>query len=42
LQKKFIDTPIIIRPLSSLRYIVPESDKSGGYGADFLVEWKPE
>lgn len=42
LQKKFIDTPLIIKPLTSLRYIVPESDKSGGSGANFLIEWKSD
>jgi hypothetical protein len=42
LQKKFIETPLTIKPLASLRYIVPESDKSGGSGANFLVEWKSD
>ncbi len=38
--KKYIDTPLILKPLESLRYIIPEKDKSGGSGANFMVEWK--
>jgi hypothetical protein len=42
LLKKYIDTPLILKPLESLRYIIPESDKSGGSGANFMVEWKSD
>ncbi len=28
-----------MNPLESLRYIIPESDESGGSGANFIVEW---
>jgi len=38
--KKYLDEPRIINPLESLRYVIPESDKSGGSGANFIVEWK--
>jgi len=37
--KKYIDTPITLNALESLRYVIPERDKSGGSGANFLVEW---
>ncbi len=42
LLKKLIDEPIILNPLESLRYVIPERDKSGGSGANFLVEWQSE
>ncbi|MBU0996048.1 MAG: DUF3124 domain-containing protein [Proteobacteria bacterium] len=40
LLKKYLDKPVILKPLESLRYIIPEKDKSGGSGANFIVEWK--
>lgn len=40
LLKKFVDKPVTLAPLESLRYIIPEKDKSGGSGANFIVEWK--
>jgi hypothetical protein len=39
LLKKYIETPITLNPLESLRYVIPEKDKSGGSGANFIVEW---
>ncbi|QTA85160.1 DUF3124 domain-containing protein [Desulfonema magnum] len=38
--KHFLNEPRILKPLGSLRYIIPEKDKSGGSGANFIVEWK--
>ena len=40
--KKVLDKPIILNPLESLRYIIPQRDKSGGSGANFIVEWKSD
>lgn len=40
--KKYIDKPITLNALGSLRYIIPERDKSGGSGANFMVEWQSE
>lgn len=40
LLRKFLDQPVILKPLESIRYIIPERDKSGGSGANFIVEWK--
>jgi hypothetical protein len=40
--KKYIDKPVILNPLQSLRYVIPERDKSGGSGANFMVEWKSD
>lgn len=42
LLKSYIDTPRILKPLESFRYIIPEKDKSGGSGANFLVEWESD
>ena len=39
LLKKFIDKPIAVSPLESLRFVIPEKDISGGSGANFIVEW---
>ena len=39
LLKKYLDKPVILNPLASIRYIVPQRDKSGGSGANFIVEW---
>lgn len=40
--KKYIDRPAILKPLGSLRYVIPQSDKTGGSGANFIVEWEAE
>ena len=42
LLKKFLEKPVILNPLESLRYIIPERDKGGGSGANFIVEWKSD
>ena len=39
LLKKYIDKPVRLKPLESSRYIIPQKDKSGGSGANFIVEW---
>ena len=39
LLKKMIVEPILLKPLESVRYIVPESDKKGGAGAHFMIQW---
>lgn len=40
--KKYLDQDVILGPLESTRYIVPQKDKSGGSGANFLVEWRSD
>lgn len=42
LLKKFLDTPFALSPLESVRYIIPEKDKTGGSGANFIVEWQSD
>ncbi|HIJ91636.1 MAG: DUF3124 domain-containing protein [Desulfobulbaceae bacterium] len=38
--RKYLEQPVSLGPLESVRYIVPQKDKSGGSGANFVVEWK--
>lgn len=40
--KQYLDKPLRLRALSTIRYIIKESDKSGGSGAKFIVKWKSE
>ncbi len=40
--KKFLDEPRTLKPMESLRYVIPESDKKGGSGANFMVEWQSD
>jgi Protein of unknown function (DUF3124) len=42
LLKQFIKTPVVLKPLESLRYVIPESDKAGGSGANFIVKWQSD
>lgn len=39
LLKHFLDKPITLQPLESKRYIIPEREKVGGSGANFIVQW---
>ncbi|MBX2841784.1 MAG: DUF3124 domain-containing protein [Flammeovirgaceae bacterium] len=38
----YLDEPLILGPLASTEYIIPESNNKGGSGANFLVEWKSD
>lgn len=42
LLKRYLEKPAMLAPLGSLRYIVPEGDKAGGSGANFIVEWRSD
>jgi hypothetical protein len=39
LLKKMLDQPANLKPLESIRYIIPQKDKAGGSGANFIVKW---
>ena len=39
---KYIDKQLTLKPMESTRYVIPERDKSGGSGANFIVEWYSE
>ena len=40
--RKYLEQPVSLGPWESIRYIVPQKDKSGGSGANFVVEWSAE
>lgn len=40
LVRKYLEKPLQMAPMTSKRYIVGESDKSGGSGAKFIVHWQ--
>jgi hypothetical protein len=42
LLKKYLEGEVKLAAMASTRYIVKESDKSGGSGANFMVRWKSE
>ncbi len=39
---KYIDKQITLKPLGALRYVIPEKDKRGGSGANFIVKWQSD
>jgi hypothetical protein len=38
--QRYQENPITLAPLATVRYVVKESDKSGGSGANFVVRWQ--
>ncbi|MDD2462410.1 MAG: DUF3124 domain-containing protein [Desulfobulbus sp.] len=40
LLQHYLEKPLPVAPLTSIRFIVPESESKGGSGAKFLVEWE--
>ena len=38
--RKYLEKPVSLPPFASTRYIIPQKDKTGGSGANFLVEWQ--
>ncbi len=40
--KKYIEKPIVLYKLASMRLVVKQSDKTGGSGAKFIIKWKSE
>jgi hypothetical protein len=39
LVRNYLSKPLTLDPLSSTHFIVPESDRSGGFSPTFLVQW---
>jgi len=37
--KSFIDQPILMKPMSSLDYVIDKEDDTGGVGANFVITW---
>ena len=42
LLKEYLKQPVTLEGISATRFVVDESDKAGGSGASFIVEWKAE
>jgi hypothetical protein len=42
LVRTYLDKPVLLKPLESLRYVIAEKDKSGGSGANFMVRWQAD
>jgi len=40
--KKYIETPVQLNAMATIRYVIRESDKSGGSGAKFIIIWRSE
>ncbi len=38
--RRYLEQPVSLGPWESIRYVVPQKDRSGGSGANFVVEWK--
>jgi len=38
--EEYLKQPVTLEGMSATRYVVHESDKTGGSGASFLVEWE--
>ncbi len=42
LLKRFLETPFQLKAMASSRYVIAESDTSGGSGASFVVKWRSD
>ena len=42
LGKQYITEPVVLGPLGSERFIVPQKDNTGGSGANFIVTWQAD
>jgi hypothetical protein len=42
LVKKYLLEPLVLGPLGSERFVVPQKDNTGGSGANFIVSWTSE
>ncbi len=40
--QRYLDKPITLPPMATTRYVVKESDKAGGSGANFIVRWQSD
>ncbi|WP_020587998.1 DUF3124 domain-containing protein [Desulfobacter curvatus] len=40
--KKYLPSSVFLKALESIRYVVDYDDKTGGSGANFIVEWRSE
>lgn len=42
LLERYLKNPITLKPLATSRFLVKESEKAGGSGANFIVKWKSD
>lgn len=42
LVREFVDAPVQLNPLATAGFVIRADDNSGGWGANFLVEWVSE
>lgn len=42
LVREFVDGPLQLAPMATTGFVVPAGDSSGGWGANFIVEWGAE
>lgn len=42
LLKNYVENPIKLKKLASMRYTIKAADKTGGSGAKFIVRWKSD
>ncbi|OBQ52684.1 DUF3124 domain-containing protein [Halodesulfovibrio spirochaetisodalis] len=42
LLRSYLDKPVVMAPLQSIRYIVSLNDDEGGSGANFIVKWEAD
>jgi hypothetical protein len=42
LVRDYIDQPVEVAPLATTGFLVDDRDMSGGWGANFIVEWVAE
>ena len=40
--KKYLENTVRLPPLGTIRYVVPQRDKDGGSGANFIVVWEAD
>ena len=40
--QRLMEKPITLAPMASTRYVIKETDKAGGSGANFLVQWQSQ
>ncbi|MCB9172454.1 MAG: DUF3124 domain-containing protein [Ardenticatenales bacterium] len=39
---EYVDEPLLLPPLATASYVIDRQDRSGGVGANFIVEWRAE
>lgn len=42
LVRDYVEEPVEVSPLATIGFVVPTNDLSGGWGANFIVEWGAE